>query len=61
MTWWDYRLLIGCYGTGSGTVDIVAMMIAIVVIVAVIIGGCVLGRRHGGCWLADVETVSKCH
>jgi len=56
VTWGYYGLLIGCYGTRTGTVN-VAMVIAIVVIIAVIIGDCVWGRGHGGCWLAHVETV----
>jgi hypothetical protein len=54
----NYGLLIGCHSTRSGAVNIVGMMIAVVVIVAVIICGCVWGRGHGGCWLVDVETVS---
>jgi hypothetical protein len=54
----NYGLLIGCHSRRSVTGNFVAVVIAVVVvIVAVIICGCVWGRGHGGCWLADVETI----
>ena len=56
MTWRNNGLLIVCYSAGSSAMNIVAMMIVVVVI-----RSGVWGRGHGGCWLAHVETISKCY